>query len=131
MYSTFFCFSSSKRFLFQSQWYWHFFSFSSSDRSFYLPRAFFCLFSFSSSERFWYLSRASYWHYSLSFLIMCINHFFIYIQKKNYKKYFLKYYLNCFKNNCFVFLNFSKNLREYIRRENLSYKIVWNYSKIT
>ena len=29
----------------------------------------------------------------------------------------------------FVFVNVSKDFHEYVRTENMSYKIVWNYSK--
>ena len=43
--------------------------------------------------------------------------------QKNYEKYSLKHQLNWFKKNFFVFINFSKNFRKFIRIENLSYKI--------
>ena len=56
------------------------------------------------------------------FLIVS-NRFYIYT-KNNYEKYFLKYHLNCFKHNVFVFINFLKRFFEYIRTENLSYKIL-------
>ena len=39
-----------------------------------------------SLERFWYLSRASFWSFSLFFLVIFINHFFMCLQIKLLKK---------------------------------------------
>ena len=124
-----------------SLWYWRLFSFSYSERFLYY------------SEIFWYLSRASFWSFSFFFdnsymSLLYIEkkfkeifyQFFICFKKltlsyeicKSYEYFYesLKIVWICFKYNIFCFQVFSKDFHEYIRMENLSYKIAWNHSEM-
>ena len=94
IYPTNLYFSSSRRFLYQSQPYWRFFSFSSSERFLFPSRAYWCFLFFSSSGRFWYLLGPFFER------LLCVfdNILLIFIYRKKVDKKIFPSFFICFKN---------------------------------